>query len=235
MKNLAIIPARGGSKRIPHKNIKKFLGKPIIAYSIEAAKKSGLFDEVMVSTDDNEIAEVAKQYGAKVPFMRSNKNSDDFSTLAEVIIEVAKKYEETGGKYDNICCLLSTAPFITSRRITEAYNKLREGSLDSVCPVVVFSYPVLRALEFGNDKKLRMINPEYLNSRSQDLKPAYHDCGSFYWVKTEALKKEKTLLCKNGSAIILPETEVQDIDTKTDWELAEIKYNFLNELKFPNC
>ena len=229
MKNLAIIPARGGSKRIPHKNIKKFLGKPIIAYSIEAAIKSRLFDEVMVSTDDNEIVEIAKQYGAKVPFMRSNKTSDDFSTLAEVVLEVAEKYEYAGGKYDNICCVLSTAPFITFKRITEAYDKFREGTLDSVCPVVAFSYPVLRALEFDNDKKLRMTNPEYLNSRSQDLKPAYHDCGSFYWVKTEALKKEKTLLCENGSAIILPETEVQDIDTETDWKLAEIKYHFLHE------
>lgn len=229
MTNLAIIPARGGSKRIPHKNIKKFLGKPIIAYSIKAAIKSGLFDEIMVSTDDCEIAEVAKQYGAKVPFMRSLKNSDDFSTLADVAIEVYRKYEDKGKKYDNICCILSTAPFITSLRINEAYNKFIEKNFNSVCPVVAFSYPVLRALEFDNDKKLRMINPEYLNSRSQDLKPAYHDCGSFYWVKTEALKKEKTLLCKNGSAIILPETEVQDIDTETDWKLAEIKYNFLYE------
>jgi len=229
MKNLAIIPARGGSKRIPHKNIKKFLGKPIIAYSIEAAKKSGLFDEIMVSTDDNEIADVAKQYGAKVPFIRSLKNSDDFSTLADVVMEVDRKYEETGAKYDNICCILSTAPFVTSRRITEAYIKLREGNLDSVCPVVAFSYPVLRALEFDNERKLRMINPEYLNYRSQDLKPAYHDSGLFYWVKAEALKNEKNLFCKNGSAIILPETEVQDIDTETDWKLAEIKYNFLHE------
>jgi len=229
MTNLAIIPARGGSKRIPHKNIKKFLGKPIIAYSIEAAVKSGLFDEIMVSTDDNEIADVAKQYGAKVPFIRSLKNSDDFSTLADVVMEVYRKYEEKGVKYDNICCILSTAPFITSLRINEAYNKFIKERFDSVCPVVAFSYPVLRALEFDNDKKLRMINPEYINSRSQDLKPAYHDSGLFYWVKAEALKNEKTLFCKNGSAIILPETEVQDIDTETDWKLAEIKYNFLHE------
>jgi len=229
MKNLAIIPARGGSKRIPHKNIKEFLGKPIISYSIKAAQKSGLFDEIMVSTDDNKIAEIAKQYGAKVPFIRSLKNSDDFSTLADVAIEVYSKYEDEGEKYDNICCILSTAPFITSMMINEAYNKFISEDYNSVCPVVAFSYPVLRALEFDNERKLRMINPEYTNSRSQDLKPAYHDSGLFYWVKAKALKKEKTFFCKNGSAIILPETEVQDIDTETDWRLAEIKYNFLHE------
>ncbi len=227
-KNIAIIPARGGSKRIPRKNIKNFLGKPIIAYSIEAALKSNLFDEVMVSTDDDEIAEVAKRYGAKVPFLRSNENANDYATLADVIIEVVNVYKNNKKAFDNICCFLPTAPFTTALRLIEAYNKFFENDYDSLCPVVEFSYPILRALEFTNDDKLRMIWPEYLKSRSQDLNPAYHDSGSFYWVKNNALLQEKTLLCKNGSAIILPETEVQDIDTETDWKLAELKYQLLN-------
>lgn len=228
MSNLAIIPARGGSKRIPRKNIKHFLGKPIMAYSIEAALKSSLFDEVMVSTDDKEIAKVAEKYNAKVPFFRSNENANDFATLADVLIEVVNQYDERGQYFDNICCILPTAPFITSSRILEAFNVMINNTMDSVCPVVEFSYPILRALEISEDKRLRFIWPEHLKTRSQDLKPAYHDSGSFYWVRTIALLKEETLLCKNGSMIVLPETEVQDIDTATDWELAEMKFKLLN-------
>lgn len=228
MSNLAIIPARGGSKRIPRKNIKHFLGKPIMAYSIEAALKSSLFDEVMVSTDDKEIAKVAEKYNAKVPFFRSNENANDFATLADVLIEVVNQYDERGQYFDNICCILPTAPFITSSRILEAFNVMINNTMDSVCPVVEFSYPILRALEISEDKRLRLIWPEHLKTRSQDLKPAYHDSGSFYWIRTIALLKEETLLCKNGSMIVLPETEVQDIDTATDWELAEMKFKLLN-------
>ena len=229
MRNIAIIPARGGSKRIPHKNIKVFLGKPIIAYSIEAALQCGLFDEVMVSTDDPEIAEVAERYGAKVPFFRSSENANDHATLADVILEVIDQYAESGKKFDGICCILPTAPFITSNRILEAFDKMKNEKLDSVCPVVEFSYPILRALEFTDDNKLQMIWPEHLKTRSQDLKSSFHDSGSFYWVKSKALKFEKTLFCRNGSAIILPETEVQDIDTEEDWKLAELKYKLINE------
>ena len=228
MSNIAIIPARGGSKRIPHKNIKDFLGEPIIFYSIEAALKSKLFDEVMVSTDDKEIAKVAEKYGAKVPFFRTNENSNDFATLADVIIEVVNQYAERGQHFDNICCILPTAPVITSTRILEAFNKMNTMALDSVCPVVVFSYPIFRALEISEDKILKMIWPEHLKTRSQDIKPAYHDSGSFYWVKTTALMNENTLFSQNGGAVILPETEVQDIDTESDWKLAEIKYKLLN-------
>ncbi len=229
MSNLCIIPARGGSKRIPRKNIKDFLGKPIIAYSIEVALKSKLFDEVMVSTNDQEIAKVAEKYGAKVPFFRSNENANDFATLADVIIEVVNQYAKGGQHFDQICCILPTAPFVTSSQILEAFDKMNSDKLDSVCPVVEFSYPILRALEISEDNKLTMIWPDHLKTRSQDLKPAYHDSGSFYWVKTNALLNEKTLLCSNGSMVILPETEVQDIDTETDWKLAEMKYKLLNE------
>jgi N-acylneuraminate cytidylyltransferase len=228
MKNLAIIPARGGSKRIPRKNILPFIGKPIIAYSIQAALDSGLFEEVMVSTDDEEIAEVAIRYGAKVPFLRSSENANDYAGIADVIVEVVQKYQSMGEDIENICCIFSTAPLISPTRIAEAYHKLIEEKYDSVCPIVAFSYPILRGLEFNEKNQLQMIWPEYLQARSQDLKPAYHDSGSFYWAKTDALIEQKTLFCKNGNAIILPETEVQDIDNETDWKLAELKYQLIN-------
>ncbi|MFW5982997.1 MAG: pseudaminic acid cytidylyltransferase [bacterium] len=222
--NLCIIPARGGSKRIPGKNIRDFLGKPIIAYSIEAALKSELFSEVMVSTDDEEIAEVAKQYGATVPFMRSDENANDFATLVDVLIEVINKYEFMEKSFQNICCVLPTAPLISANQIKKAYFKLQKDDMDSICPVVEFSYPIYRALEFNDQNLLQMIWPEHLKSRSQDLKPAFHDSGSFYWVKKNNLKKEKTLFCKKGGGIVIPEIEVQDIDSETDWQLAELKY-----------
>jgi len=227
MSNLAIIPARGGSKRIPGKNIRSFLGKPILAYSVETALKSGLFDEVMVSTDDPDIAEIALQYGAKVPFLRSAENADDHAVIADVVIEVVSQYEKRGRIFDTICCILPTAPLINSNRIVEAYTKLVNEKLDSVCPVVAFSYPILRALEISKDDKLQMIWPEYMRTRSQDLNPVYHDSGSFIWVKTMAVINEKTLFCRNGGAVILPETEVQDIDDETDLKLAELKYRLL--------
>ncbi|MDD2637230.1 MAG: pseudaminic acid cytidylyltransferase [Bacteroidales bacterium] len=229
MSNLCIIPARGGSKRIPRKNINPFLGKPIIAYSIEAAIQSNLFDEIMVSTDDEEIAEIAKQYGAKVPFFRSSENANDFATLADVLIEVVDQYKNIGKTFKNICCILPTAPLTSHSRIKEAFSKLIDENLESVVPVEEFSYPILRALEFDANNKLKMIWPEHLITRSQDLKPAYHDSGSFYWVITNALLDQNTLFCKNGSAIKLPEIEVQDIDNETDWKLAELKYKLLND------
>jgi len=230
MSNLCIIPARGGSKRIPRKNIKPFLGKPLIAYSIKAALGSQLFDEVMVSTDDEEIAGIAKAYGAKVPFPRSAENAGEFATIADVLAEVVHQYERLGKKYDTICCIFATAPLIRIERIVEAYYMMLDNKLDSVCPIVEFSYPILRALEFSEENYLQMIWPEHLRSRSQDMKPTYHDSGSFYWVKTAAMINESTLFCKKGSAIVLNELEVQDIDSETDWKLAEMKYKLLYEV-----
>lgn len=222
MKNIAIIPARGGSKRIHRKNIKEFCGKPIIAYSIEAAIVSELFDEVMVSTDDKEIALIAKKYGAKVPFLRSEKNSDDYSGLEDVILEVLNFYQSQDIVFDSFCCLLPTAPFITTNRIKQCLSKLESG-FSSVFPVLQYSYPVQRSLK-NVDGKIEMVYPEHQNSRSQDLEPRFHDSGQFYWMYVDEFYKCKELFSNNTGYVELKEMEVQDIDTLDDWEIAEFKY-----------
>jgi N-acylneuraminate cytidylyltransferase len=224
-KNLCIIPARGGSKRIPRKNIKDFLGKPIISYSIEAALNSKLFEEVMVSTDDEEIAGIAKEYGAKVPFFRSKKNADDFATTADVLMEVIESYNEISQNFDNICCIYPTAPFTTAKKLIKANLKLEEESLDAVFPVMPFSYPIQRALKIG-DSKVSFFYPEFENSRSQDLEEAFHDSGQFYFIKTKAFLKNKSIFTANTGGIIINDLEAQDIDNETDWKIAEIKYKF---------
>ena len=195
MVNLAIIPARGGSKRIPRKNIKLFLGKPIIAYSIEAALKSELFEEVMVSTDDEEIAKIASDYGAKVPFLRNNDTANDFAVLADVVQEVVSNYKKQKKIFDNICCILPTAPFVKSNKIIEAYKKLTDNKFDSVFPVLEYSFPIQRSLKI-NDDKVAMVWGENLNARSQDLEPRFHDAGQFYWLKISSFLREKSCLCQ---------------------------------------
>lgn len=230
MKNIAIIPARGGSKRIPRKNIKLFMGKPIIAYSIEAALQSGLFDEVMVSTEDEEIAEIAKHYGAKVPFLRSDETANDFATTVDVIMEVLKKYEEKGLIFDSTCCIYATAPFVTSHKLQQAYQLLNENKFNSVYPVVAFAYPIQRGLKIENNK-LSMVYPEYLNRRTQDLKVIYHDVGQFYISRIDVLKREKSFLGENTGGMIISELESQDMDTEIDWKLAELKYMLLKNDK----
>lgn len=219
MKNLAIIPARGGSKRIPRKNIKEFLGKPIIAYSIEVALTSGLFDEVMVSTDDEEIAEVAKRYGAKVPFLRSPENANDFATLADVIDEVITKYLDLEMYFDCICCILPTAPLLCVDHLKKGLEVLSNNHVDSARPVVRFSYPIQRAVGLDDSGKMNMFYPEYKNARSQDLEPTFHDAGQFYWMRTK-----KGLRGLNKYGFEIPEISVQDIDTDEDWAIAELKY-----------
>jgi len=227
MSNLAIIPARGGSKRIPRKNIKDFLGKPIITYSIEAALQSGLFDEVMVSTDDEEIAAIAIQYGAKVPFYRSSKASDDFATTLDVLKEVELTYKsELNKSFDFICCIYPTAPLVSIEKIKEGFKLLNENKLDVVYPIVAFSYPLLRAVEIDNGIT-KMVWNQYVNSRSQDLKTYYHDAGQWYWYKPSNI--DDTLFTEKTASIILGEDEIQDIDTATDWKLAEMKYKLRNE------
>lgn len=227
MNKLCIIPARGGSKRIPRKNIKEFLGKPIIAYSIEAAIKSQLFDEVMVSTDDQEIADVAIKYGAKVPFLRSADTANDFATTRDVLNEVLAKYNELGQTFDAICCVYATAPLITSNDIKNAYELLNKSNFACVYPVVQFSYPIWRCLDVEADGSMKRRWPEYENSRSQDLPKTYHDSGTFYWHRLQ----NNAILDGKIGAMILSEKVVQDIDTEVDWQLAEMKYQLLHDRK----
>ncbi len=223
MKNIAIIPARGGSKRIPRKNIKPFMGKPIIAYSIEAALQCGLFDEVMVSTDDEEIAEVAKKYGAKVPFMRSAETANDYATMENVIEEVLQNYQKEGKIFESFCCILSTAPFLSKKSLQESFRIFTTDAYDSLMPVLAFSYPIQRALKSENSR-LIMREPEHIHTRSQDLEPMYHDAGLYYWMKIDRFLEVKEIFCANTGMIVLSESEVQDIDTEEDWKMAEMKY-----------
>lgn len=228
MARLALIPARGGSKRIPRKNIKLFIDKPIIAYSIEVALNSGLFDRVMVSTEDQEIANIAKKYGATVPFFRSEKNADDYATTVDVIEEVLEFYTKQEVYFDQVCCIYPTAPFITSERLKEAQALLDVKDFDTVFPVLPYSFPVQRSFRLEGDRaQLRF--PEYKNVRSQDLEEIFHDAGQFYFFKTGTIEKNQGLWTDNSGVIILSEMEGQDIDTKTDWKLAELKYNLLND------
>lgn len=228
MKTLAIITARGGSKRIPRKNIKEFCGKPIIAYSVESAINSGVFDTVMISTDDEEIAEIGKKYGAEVPFYRSDATSNDYATTTDVLMEVLDEYEKRGDKYDFACCIYPTAPFVSADRLKEAMSKLKESDADSLIPVVQFSYPPQRAMVI-NEGSLVFKHDEYLTTRSQDLEKQYHDAGQFYAFRTDSLKKNGNLLKGSILPLVLEELEVQDIDTLVDWKLAELKYNLINE------
>lgn len=219
--NLCIIPARGGSKRIPRKNIKDFLGKPIIAYSIETAMQSELFAEIMVSTDDQEIAHIAQQYGAKVPFMRSLENADDHATTMDVLQEVVEQYQKTGREFDYICCIYPTAPLMQVDHLKQGYKKLLTFSSDSVLPVAAFSYPIWRGLKKGTDGQLEMLFAQYAATRSQDLPKVYHDAGQWYWLKPKALRGS---LLQNAGFVELRDEEVQDIDEPSDWQLAELKF-----------
>lgn len=225
-KSVAIITARGGSKRIPRKNIKDFLGKPIIAYSVCAALEAGCFDEVMVSTDDEEIAEVARKSGALVPFFRSAEMSNDFATTADVILEVLADYRKLGRDFELACCLYPTAPFISADKLRSGYHTLIEHDADSAFPVVRFGYPIQRAIKIENDF-LQMIWPENMTARSQDLMPAYHDAGQFYWLNVERFAQSRQIFSARTVPIIVPESEVQDIDTEEDWKIAEMKYRIL--------
>jgi pseudaminic acid cytidylyltransferase len=227
-KTLAVITARGGSKRIPRKNIKSFCGEPIIKYSIEAAIKSSCFDEIMVSTDDEEIAKIAISYGAKVPFYRSEENSNDYAITIDVIKEVIKSYKEKGIALTHLCCIYPTAPLIRHTNIQKGYQLLTESNADFVIPVTKFSYPIQRALQIS-DNKVEMIAPENVTLRSQDLRETYHDCGQFYWMKTQSIEDGKQFFIDPTIPLILPESEVQDIDTMEDWKIAETKYALLKE------
>lgn len=227
-KRIAIITARGGSKRIPRKNIREFCGKPILAYSVQAALESGIFYTVMVSTDDEEIAEVARQYGAEVPFFRSAETAGDFATTNDVLLEVLEEYEKRGQHFDMGVCIYPTAPFLTAEKLKSAVEKLENSDADTLIPVVAFSYPPQRAMIVENDR-LVFEYPEYLDSRSQDLKPHYHDVGQFYVFRTGAFQVNRKLMVGNILPMVVSELEVQDIDNQTDWEIAEMKYRLMRQ------
>ena len=228
MSKVCIITARGGSKRIPGKNIKDFLGKPIIAYSIEAAIGSGVFDEVMVSTDSEEIAEIAEKYGAVVPFRRSSENANDFAVTRDVCKEVIESYRAIGKDFDIFACVYPTAPFLTSKKLKEAVETLERSDAYSLVPVVQFSFPPQRGVVI-KDGLMEFLHPEYAQTRSQDLETVYHDCGQFYVERTEAFLREFTLVTSRTVPFVLPEEEVQDIDNYSDWEIAEMKYKLYME------
>lgn len=225
---VAIITARGGSKRIPHKNIRNFCGRPIIEYSIEAAKMSGAFDTVMVSTDDEEIAAIAKRAGAEIPFLRSAATAGDYATTAEVLCEVLEQYEKAGKTFAYGCCIYPTAPFVTAEKLSRAMRELREQGRDCVMPVAAFSFPPLRGMTLA-DGGLHYKWEQYAACRSQDLEELYHDCGQFYAFCTEHLRKTGKLVAGNIGGIVVSELEMQDIDNETDWKLAEMKYRLLSE------
>jgi N-acylneuraminate cytidylyltransferase len=227
---IAIITARGGSKRIPRKNIREFCGKPIIAYSIETALNSKLFDEVMVSTDDAEIAEISKKYGATVPFMRSQKNSNDHSTTADVLEEVLLKYLDLGMNFKVACCIYPTAPLLKIDFLKKANEFLNQEKVDSVFPILKFSFPIQRALKADPSMGLSMFYPENRLKRSQDLEPAYHDAGQFYFFKIKKFLETKNLYSENCRGVLLDELDAQDIDNEDDWKLAEFKYKY-NRIK----
>ena len=223
MSNVCIIPARGGSKRIPRKNINFFLGKPIISYSIEMALSTGLFDEVMVSTEDKEIASIAIEYGARVPFFRSEDTSNDYSTTMDVLKEVISQYRSLGQEYDVVCCLYPTAVLSKMEDIQIGYQLLNEA--DMVLPVTEFSFPPLRSFKVSNQGFAEYCYPEHVNTRSQDLEAWYHDAGQWYWFQTETLFMASSKIRRR--VLKLSNMQVQDIDNKDDLDLAELKFKIL--------
>lgn len=222
---LAIIPARGGSKRIPRKNIKAFCGKPMIAYSIEAALKSGCFDKIVVSTDDEEIATMARSLGAEVPFMRPRELSDDHTATIPVIAHAIQMLNIPN--LQAVCCIYATAPFVQPNYIQEAYEKLIKTQSAYAFSATSFPFPIQRAIRLTKDNRVEMFSPENFAVRSQDLEEAYHDAGQFYWGTTSAWLEGKVIFAPHSTAVLLPRHLVQDIDTPEDWIRAEFMYKAL--------
>jgi len=221
---LAIIPARGGSKRIPRKNIKDFCGKPMIAWSIEAAKNSGLFDHIIVSTDDGEIAEVSKQWGAEIPFMRPRELSDDFTGTGAVVKHAVEWSINNRSMPDYVCTIYATAPFIKPADLIKCLDLLIANASQIAFTVTSFPFPIQRAIKITDNGRLAMFQPEHYSTRSQDLELAYHDAGQFYWAKTDAVLNEVSAFSDQAVPLILPRHQVQDIDTLEDWSRAELMF-----------
>jgi pseudaminic acid cytidylyltransferase len=221
---LAIIPARGGSKRIPRKNINCFGGKPMIAWSIEAALEAGVFDKIIVSTDDTEIANIAKEHGAEVPFIRPSELSGDYTGTTAVIAHAIEWYQSQNTLVDLACCIYATAPFISAQDLKRGLHVLTEGSSDFAFSVTSYAFPIQRAIKLSKDGRVEMFQPEHFNTRSQDLVEAYHDAGQFYWGRPEAWLAGKPIFTLASSPVILPRSRVQDIDTLEDWARAELMF-----------
>lgn len=228
-KCIAVIPARGGSKRIPRKNIKDFFGKPLIAYSIEAALNSGLFQKVIVSTDDKEIADVALKYGAEVPFMRPKELSDDHTVTKDVIDHALGFLKERGEEYDYLCTIYATAPFLQSKYLEEGFVKLKNSDAIHAFSSTTMPFPVQRTFKLDTNGRCEMFTPQHYYTRSQDLEEAYQDAGQFYWTKL-GKKSNEIMFGKDSIPIILPRYLVQDIDTLEDWKRAEYMYKAINLL-----
>ena len=226
---IAVIPARGGSKRIPRKNIKNFCGKPMIAWSIEVAIKSNCFDRIIVSTDDSEIAEIAKKYGADVPFIRPEELADDYTGTNDVVRHTIEWLINHEIHPDEVCCIYATAPFVQAEDLQKAYIKLSENKCNYVFSATSYAFPIQRAIKIFADNRMEMFCPEYENTRSQDLDEAYHDAGQFYWGTTIAWLNQDSVFNLNSMAYILPRYRVQDIDTLEDWQRAELMFNALNK------
>lgn len=219
--NVAIIPARGGSKRIPKKNIKNFFGKPMIGYSIEAARDSNLFSDIIVSTDSEEIAKVAKRFGAKVPFMRPDELSDDFTGTGAVVRHALEFLTSSGKKYDFCCTIYATAPFLQANALKQSFEKLKNSTAKYCFSATSFSYPFWRSFSIDENERCKMFFPEHFKSRSQDLEEAYHDAGQFYWDKLN-MHSTKLIFESDSIPFILPRYMAQDIDTQEDWDMAEL-------------
>ena len=231
---LAIIPARGGSKRIPRKNIKPFCGKPMIAWSIEAALQSGCFDQVVVSTDDAEIAEVARQHGAQVPFMRPAELSDDHTGTTAVIAHAIHWFAAQGWTPAQVCCLYATAPFVSADDLRQGLVVLTETGSDYAFSVTSYAFPIQRAIRITTAGRVEMFNAEHFNTRSQDLEEAYHDAGQFYWGRAQAWLNGQMIFSPAAAPVMLPRHRVQDIDTPEDWTRAEWMFKALQAQRAPN-
>jgi pseudaminic acid cytidylyltransferase len=225
--NLCIIPARGGSQRIPRKNIKLFCGKPMIAWSIEAAKASGCFDNIMVSTDDEEIAEVAQSFGADVPFVRPSHLSDDHTATIPVIAHAVRWQMEHSQFPTRVCCIYATAPFVQSEDIKRGLEVLKSTDANYAFSVTTFEFPIQRAIRITQEQRVEMFQPEHFETRSQDLEEAWHDAGQFYWGKASSWLESKPIFSRDSVPVSLKRHKVQDIDTPEDWGRAEIMFRVL--------
>jgi len=222
---IAVIPARGGSKRIPRKNVKHFHGKPIIAYSIEVAIRSECFDKVIVSTDDPEIARISKQYGAEVPFTRPATLADDHTNTIDVMSHAVGWCARNNWLLTEVCCIYPTAPFLQVDDIRKGLQIIRASDVNFVFSVTSFPFPIQRAIKLSGSGEARMFSPEYEGARSQDLEEAYHDAGQFYWGEASSFSEAKSVFSSNSRCVILPRERSQDIDTEEDWKFAEVLFS----------